>query len=69
MIIPGAGCWHPTFPAQNRHIWLLGCCAVDLIVAWVQQPYRCDGHGILIRRSNAEAGGPVTEVIWNRSYR
>jgi molybdopterin/thiamine biosynthesis adenylyltransferase len=69
IIIPGAGCWHPTFPALNRHIWLLACSAVDLLVSWLQHPYRCDGHGILIRRFDVESTGPTVEILWNKPYR
>jgi molybdopterin/thiamine biosynthesis adenylyltransferase len=68
-ILPGAGCWHPTFPAHNRHIWILGCTAIDLLISWMQRPYRCDGHGILIRRSGTEAAGPSVEILWNEPYR
>ena len=30
-IMEGAGCWHPTFPAQNAHIQILAAHAVDII--------------------------------------
>jgi molybdopterin/thiamine biosynthesis adenylyltransferase len=70
VIIPGPGCWHPTFPAHNRHIWLLACAALDLLIPWMQGPYRCDGHGILVRRTDATMEGAVPVLdIWEEPYR
>src|SRR5439155_17758484 len=30
-VIPGAGCWHPTFPARIDHVWMLTAAAVDFV--------------------------------------
>jgi molybdopterin/thiamine biosynthesis adenylyltransferase len=68
IVILGAGCWHPTFPAFNRHIWQVGCSAVDLLLSWLQRPYRCDGCGILVRRLETEKG-PAIDILWNEPYR
>ncbi len=69
LIVPGAGCWHPTFPAINRHLWQLTASALDYVVEWIERPYLCDGYGIAIKRNDGVSTGAVVETIWNRKYR
>ena len=68
-VLPGAGCWHATFPALNSHIVLLAYAALEHIAAWMDQPLQCDGYGILIRRNGDIAIGPSIETIWKQRYR
>lgn len=70
-IIEGAGCWQPTFPALNAHIWMLTAAAVESLDAHVQ---RDDGSGfaLLLRRNaftkNVLQRSGVVEVVWSGDY-
>lgn len=70
-VMPGAGCWHPTFPAVNSHIWMLVASAVDVLQEILSQPLTCDGTAVLIQRKDASSSqtGPLVEVIWRERYR
>ncbi len=70
-VIPGAGCWHPTFPAVNSHIWMLVASAVDVLQEILSQPLTCDGTAVLIQRKDASSSqvGPLVEVVWRERYR
>lgn len=68
LVLP-VGCWHPTFPGLNYHIWLLAFAAISHIVQWINTPWGCDGYGILISRKDYEPVGPIVETVWNRPYR
>ena len=72
-VIPGAGCWHPTFPAVNSHMWMLTAAAVDVLNHHLSKPLRSDGLGVLIRRNNvADVDTPPTplvEIAWMKPYR
>ncbi|MDB5354318.1 MAG: dinucleotide-utilizing enzyme involved in molybdopterin and thiamine biosynthesis family 2 [Phycisphaerales bacterium] len=72
LVYPGAGCWHPTFPAANSHLWMLASVAVDLLNEHLKSPIGVDGVGMLIRRNGellAAPPKPIVEIIWNRRYR
>ncbi len=68
-IIPGAGCWHPTFPAPNSHIHLLAATAVDLINCSFRDA-ALKGIAVLIRRNTPVllGRGPVVETLWMKQY-
>ncbi len=72
-VIPGAGCWHPTFPARNDHVSMLTGAAIDVLNDLLDQPLRPDGHGILIRRSiigaDTKIPQPLVEIVWRKAYR
>lgn len=72
-IIPGAGCWHPTFPAVNSHVWMLAAAAVDVMNFHLPRPPGCDGLGALVRRNKIrDCHGiptPLIEIAWMRRYR
>lgn len=65
-LLPGPGCWHPTFPGRNNHIAMLVAAAVDCLYDWLQQPYRCDGRALVFRRSNTS---PLIDVAFDRMFR
>lgn len=68
-VIPGAGCWHPTFPALNAHIHQLAASAVDVINRYYQQEEQ-KGLAVLIRRNTLAEfhPGPLVEVVWMKQY-
>jgi len=72
-VIPGAGCWHPTFPAVNSHVWMLAAAAVDVLNHHLRKPLRTDGLGVLIRRNNVidanTSTQPLMEIAWMKPYR
>ncbi len=70
-VMPGAGCWHPTFPAVNSHIWMLVTSAVDVMQEILSQPLTCDGTAVLLQRRDASSDkvGPLVEVVWRERYR
>ncbi len=72
-VIPGAGCWHPTFPAANRHVWMLAAAAVDVLSQTLPKPPQTDGLGVLIRRNNVvdddASPKPLVEITWMKAYR
>jgi hypothetical protein len=72
LILPGAGCWHPTFPAANSHLWMLAAVAVEILNDLLSTPMSTDAVGFLIRRNSdllTRPAGPVVEIVWNRRYR
>lgn len=70
-VIPGAGCWHPTFPARIDHIWMLAGAAIDLLNRVIDRPIGCDGIGAVLRRNdmNFESSQPIVEMLWMSKYR
>jgi hypothetical protein len=68
LIVPGAGCWHPTFPAINTHLWMLTSAAIDTLCAMLDKPLGTNGTAILIRR-NALGSGSLIEIVWQKEYR
>lgn len=68
-IIPGAGCWHPTFPALNAHIHQLAASAVDIIDRYYEQEEK-KGLAVLIRRNALTEfhSGSLVEVVWTKQY-
>jgi hypothetical protein len=68
LIVPGAGCWHPTFPALNTHLWMLTSAAVEMLCSILARPLRTDGTAVLIRR-NPIGVGPLVEIIWEKTCR
>lgn len=65
-LVPGPGCWHPTFPGRNNHIALLVTAAIDYLYAWLQEPYHCDGRAVVLRRRDAS---PIIEAAFDRKCR
>ena len=72
-VLPGAGCWHSTFPAAGGDVWLLAAAAVDVLNNHLPKPLGTDGLGVLIRRSAVEdvAALPdrLVEIAWRQAYR
>ncbi len=64
LVLPGAGCWHPTFPATLGSVWLLASSAIDFISTKIA--IRKTACAILVRRNlNARGtGAALLEVIW-----
>lgn len=69
LVLPGAGCWHPTFPALGSHITMIACAALDHLAAWMSEPAHCNGAAVLLRRTPALGVGPVVETVFRREYR
>jgi hypothetical protein len=65
-VLPGAGCWHPTFPADGRHVWMLASAATDVLMDEVAQPRRSRGRAMLLKRG-ATAGS--IEIAFNKEFR
>lgn len=72
LVLSGAGCWHPTFPAANTHLWALATAAVEALNEVLKAPIRTDGVALLMRR-NAELLAtppkPFVETVWCQTYR
>lgn len=66
LVLPGPGCWHPTFPARNNHIAMLIAAGVDMLYKWAEAPYRCDGRAVVIRRRDAS---PMIEIALDLAIR
>ncbi|MDP3025925.1 MAG: ThiF family adenylyltransferase [candidate division Zixibacteria bacterium] len=70
-IIEGAGCWHPTFPALNAHIYVLTATAMDIINHHIEQG---DGKGlvVIIKRNSLNSkvvqSSPFVEIVWTNQY-
>ena len=70
-IMEGAGCWHPTFPAQNAHIQILAAHAVDVISYSINSKPKSGLAVIVERRSGAQNGieqGPLVKIAWTKEY-
>lgn len=71
IIMEGAGCWHPTFPAQNIHIQILGALAVEFITDFISSKSKTGLAAIVERQSltqNRYQSGPLVRVVWKKEY-
>jgi len=70
-IIEGAGCWHPTFPASNAHIWMLATTALDIVSHNIEYN-NGSGLAVIIKRNQLEQKiitiGSYIEIIWLKQY-
>jgi hypothetical protein len=66
LVIPGAGCWHPTFPARWNHIQCLMSAAVDMLERRISMPQSSSGFVAIAKRHplNKTAHGPTPVVEW-----
>jgi hypothetical protein len=72
LVIPGAGCWHSTFPATNSSVWMLAVAGIQVLEQMLVQPLTTDGAGVLIRRNKIETDVPprsILETVWSKRYR
>lgn len=70
LIIEGAGCWHPTFPALNAYVNLLVSAAMDVINVHFNNTKEL-GLATLIRRNTVDDINKkmhIIEVIWKKEY-
>lgn len=70
-IIEGAGCWHPTFPAQNVHIQILAAHAVDIINHSINSRHQRGLAAIVERQSITQTiiePGPLVKAVWMKKY-
>ena len=70
-IMEGAGCWHPTFPAQNAHIQILSASAMDIISHSINSKPKSGLAVIVERRSMVQKQieqGPLVKVAWTKEY-
>jgi hypothetical protein len=68
LVLPGAGCWHPTFPAANADIWLMAAAGVNALNQLFGESLKTDGTAFLLRR-NLNAFATPLEVVWMKKYR
>ncbi|HWX17668.1 MAG TPA: ThiF family adenylyltransferase [Chthoniobacterales bacterium] len=71
-IIPGAGCWHPTFPARIDHVWMMSSAAIDLLDRLIIAPIVSDGTAAVFKRSDIVPGSSrqnIVELVWLHRYR
>jgi ThiF family len=71
-ILPGAGCWHPTFPARIDHVWMLTAAALDLLDQVIAAPFGADGTAAVFQRGDAHLIATTensVERIWTQQYR
>jgi hypothetical protein len=69
---PGAGCWHPTFPAKGHDLAALVSAATPLIERLMAREFPSRGTAIVVRRNElagAFAVGPLVETVFIRDYR
>lgn len=70
-IMEGAGCWHPTFPAQNAHIQILAAHAVDIISHSISSKSKRGLAAIIKRQSVLQNGvqpSSLVKVAWTKKY-
>ena len=70
-IMEGAGCWHPTFPAQYTHVQILAAHAVDIISHSISFKSKRGLAAIVERQSVLQNGvqpGPLVKVVWTKEY-
>lgn len=69
LILEGAGCWHPTFPARAAHIAVLAAAASDAMILHIAQTG--SGLAAVFRRVAVDtlATGLVVECLWQKQYR
>jgi len=73
LVIPGAGCWHATFPARSNHIQSLVGVAFDVLEGVLSTRQKSGGMVVLLRR--IEGGDrhsprvPLIEEIHRGLYR
>jgi hypothetical protein len=71
-VIPGAGCWHPTFPARIDHVWMMTSAAIDLLDRLIMAPIVPDGTAAVFKRNDVVPGSPtrnIVELVWLHQYR
>lgn len=70
-ITEGAGCWHPTFPAQYAHVQILAAHAVDIISHSISSKSESGLAAIVERQSVLQNGvqmGPLVKITWKKEY-
>lgn len=72
-VLPGAGCWHATFPARMNHIQMLVAAAFDSLEELLKSPPQCDGWVVVYRRraitTDGEVPTPIVEELCCGRYR
>jgi len=69
---PGAGCWHPTFPARGYDLAALVSAATPVIEGLMAREFPSRGTAIVLRRTEttgAGVTGPLVEIVFVRDYR
>lgn len=73
LVIPGAGCWHATFPGRWNHIQSLVGVAFDVLEGVLSIPQKNGGMVVLLRRvesgTDPSSRNPVIEEIHRGLYR
>lgn len=69
LVIEGAGCWHPTFPALNIHIQMLASSALEILNKHIDKN-ETSGLSILLRRNsiNSLEKECIIEKVWGKEY-
>lgn len=73
LVIPGAGCWHATFPARWNHIQCLVSTALDMIEQRLAKPQPSSGFVAIAKRHDishtTHGSTPVVEWIYRSPHR
>jgi hypothetical protein len=66
LVIPGAGCWHPTFPARWNHILMLVGAALDMIEKRMSVDETSSGYVAILKRNELDFSlrGPAQVTQW-----
>lgn len=73
LVIPGAGCWHPTFPARWNHIQAMVGAALDMIEQRISVGETSSGYVAILKRHLVDpltkSSSNVTEWIYRSLHR
>jgi hypothetical protein len=68
LVLPGPGCWHPTFPATNADMWMMAAAGINALNQILAEPLKTDGTAVLLRR-NLNALATPLDLVWLKKYR
>ena len=76
-LLPGAGCWHATFPALGSNISALVASAIPVVEGMIREASSSRGTSVVLRRREfgvclevgRHVGEPLVEVAWAARYR
>lgn len=78
-IRPGAGCWHPTFPARGADVAALVAAAVPVLEHLISRDRTSQGMAVVLRRKDLPrsadgaidlaAGTSLVDIVWSAPYR
>jgi hypothetical protein len=78
VVLPGAGCWHATFPGLGSNIAVLVAAAVPVVEGLLTRERTSHGTAVVLRRNEIDQAAPtpieaiprnLIEVAWAANYR